>query len=126
MTEESKQYKPNDHLANERTYLAWIRTSIGIMAFGFVVVKFSLFVRQIAVVLGTEVKLPPHGYSSVIGIILVAIGSLSIFFAFLQYHKVERQLRDGVYRPSSLMTNVLTIAMFVISLLLIIYLARSI
>ena len=31
------------HMANERTFLAWIRTSIGIMAFGFVVEKFALF-----------------------------------------------------------------------------------
>ena len=38
-----KEHKPNDHLANERTYLAWVRTGVGIMAFGFVVVKFSLF-----------------------------------------------------------------------------------
>lgn len=37
-----------EHLANERTLLAWIRTSIGIMAFGFVVVKFSLFIKQIS------------------------------------------------------------------------------
>ena len=34
------------HMANERTFLAWIRTSIGIMAFGFVMEKFALFVRQ--------------------------------------------------------------------------------
>ncbi|QEM08229.1 DUF202 domain-containing protein [Mucilaginibacter rubeus] len=33
----------SDHLANERTFLAWIRTSIALMGFGFVVVKFSLF-----------------------------------------------------------------------------------
>ncbi|MBB5439184.1 uncharacterized membrane protein YidH (DUF202 family) [Pedobacter sp. AK017] len=43
-----------DHLANERTFLAWIRTSIGIMGFGFVVVKFSLFVRQIGIALGHQ------------------------------------------------------------------------
>ncbi len=34
------------HMANERTFLAWVRTSIAIMAFGFVVEKFSLFVKQ--------------------------------------------------------------------------------
>ena len=34
------------HMANERTFLAWIRTSIGIMAFGFVVEKFALFMKQ--------------------------------------------------------------------------------
>jgi uncharacterized membrane protein YidH (DUF202 family) len=41
----------SDHLANERTFLAWVRTSIGIMAFGFVVVKFTLFVKQLALLL---------------------------------------------------------------------------
>jgi len=35
-------------MANERTFLAWIRTSIGIMAFGFVVEKFAFFVRQMS------------------------------------------------------------------------------
>ncbi|WP_229663535.1 YidH family protein [Pedobacter quisquiliarum] len=43
--EEKVLEKPRvaDHLANERTFLAWIRMSIGIMGFGFVVVKFSRF-----------------------------------------------------------------------------------
>lgn len=42
------------HMANERTFLAWIRTSVAIMAFGFVVEKFSLFVKQMAYYLGKE------------------------------------------------------------------------
>nr|WP_169818738.1 DUF202 domain-containing protein [Niabella ginsenosidivorans] len=49
----------SDHLANERTFLAWIRTSIGIMGFGFVVVKFSLFIRQLALALDAPQALPP-------------------------------------------------------------------
>jgi len=36
------------HMANERTFLSWIRTSVGIIAFGFVVEKFSLFVKQMS------------------------------------------------------------------------------
>ena len=35
----------SDHMANERTFLAWVRTSIAIMAFGFVVEKFALFIK---------------------------------------------------------------------------------
>ncbi|HET8995258.1 MAG TPA: DUF202 domain-containing protein, partial [Acetobacteraceae bacterium] len=35
----------SDHAANERTFLAWIRTAIAIMAFGFLVAKFNLFLR---------------------------------------------------------------------------------
>ena len=45
-TENKKPAKPPNqqvHMANERTFLAWIRTSIGLIAFGFVVEKFCLF-----------------------------------------------------------------------------------
>ncbi|MFZ6006727.1 MAG: YidH family protein, partial [Nitrospirota bacterium] len=51
MIEDKKSSKVRNrrvHMANERTFLAWIRTSIGIMAFGFVVEKFALFVKQIS------------------------------------------------------------------------------
>ena len=44
----------NDHLANERTFLAWLRTGIGVMAFGFVVVKFSLFLKQFSLIFGNQ------------------------------------------------------------------------
>ena len=46
--DKAKNSHITDHLANERTFLAWIRTSIGIMAFGFVVQKFALFMRQVS------------------------------------------------------------------------------
>ena len=72
---------PNDHLANERTFLAWIRTSIAIMGFGFVVVKFSLFIRQLSFALGEKNVPPGKGYSPVIVIALVIIGSLMALLA---------------------------------------------
>lgn len=119
-------FKPNDHLANERTYLAWVRTGIGIMAFGFVVVKFSLFVKQIGFVLQTKVTSTSHGYSSIIGIILVALGTLAILFAFLQYRRTEKQLKAGRYQPTTLLTTLLTGVIFLISILLIAYLLQSV
>jgi len=68
------------HMANERTFLAWIRTSIGIMACGFVVEKFALFIKEVSYVLGKsniEKTLPPsHGYSGIFGIFLVGLGAL--------------------------------------------------
>jgi putative membrane protein len=67
--------KISDHLANERTFLAWIRTSVGLMGFGFVVVKFSIFVRQISIVVDRAIPVPSHGYSSVMGVSLVAFGA---------------------------------------------------
>ena len=71
-----KSAGPADHLANERTFLAWIRTSIALMGFGFVIVKFALFIRQISVALGNKVPVPGKGYSAVIGVIMVALGAI--------------------------------------------------
>jgi uncharacterized membrane protein YidH (DUF202 family) len=39
--------KVTDHMANERTYLAWVRTGITIMALGFVVAKFGIIIREL-------------------------------------------------------------------------------
>ena len=122
----SSPFKPNDHLANERTYLAWVRTGIGIMAFGFVVVKFSLFVKQISFVLQTEDATTPHGYSASIGIVLVILGTLAILFAFMQYRRIENQLRNGTYKPKTLLTSFLTGVILLISILLIAYLMQSV
>ena len=71
-----------DHLANERTFLAWIRTSIALMGFGFVIVKFALFIRQISIALGDKVTLTSKGYSAVVGVTMVAVGAIMATFAF--------------------------------------------
>ncbi|WAC13434.1 YidH family protein [Dyadobacter pollutisoli] len=124
--ERKEPYKPNDHLANERTYLAWVRTGIGIMAFGFVVVKFSIFVKQIELALQTKANAHSHGYSAIIGIILVSMGALSIFFAFLQYKRTNKQLKTYTYTPSTISVSMLTAVILLISMLLIAYLLQSV
>jgi putative membrane protein len=45
----------NDHAANERTFLAWVRAGIAVIAFGFVIEKFNLFVLTIASSTSAEV-----------------------------------------------------------------------
>jgi len=120
-----KQPNAREHLANERTLLAWIRTSIGIMAFGFVVVKFSLFIRQISLLLGKDIVMPPRGHSSVIGILLVAVGAIVLVLAYIKYKRTEKQLNDRTFRSSSSLILYLTITIFIISILLIIYLLEN-
>lgn len=125
MEQSKKKDSPTDHLANERTFLAWVRTSIGIMAFGFVVVKFSLFVKQISIVLGRETVIQSRGYSAIIGIILVAVGTITSVLSYLRYRQTERQLKEGEYRHSSLIITILTAFIFLVSALLIAYLLES-
>ncbi len=115
-----------DHLANERTFLAWLRTSIGIMAFGFVVVKFSLFVKQLSMLLGKQLIIQQKGYSSVIGIILVIVGTACSLLAYLRYKKTERQINNNSYKSSSLLISLLVGFIFIISVALIVYLIMSV
>jgi putative membrane protein len=126
MGEQKKQGNTSDQLANERTFLAWIRTSIGIMAFGFVVVKFSLFVKQISLILGKENIIQSKGYSGILGIALVAVGTLTAVLSYIRYRQTEIQLNNGYYQHSSLLITLLTAFIFLISILLIVYLVNSI
>lgn len=121
-----KQQNAREHLANERTLLAWIRTSIGIMAFGFVVVKFSLFIKQISLLLGKNATIPQqHGYSSVIGILLVVVGALILLLSYMKFKKTEKQLTSETFKSSSALVFSLTIIILSISILLILYLIES-
>lgn len=123
--EQGKKGNTTDHLANERTYLAWMRTSIGIMAFGFVVVKFSLFVKRISILLGHPVTVPNRGYSAIVGIILVLIGTITTIFSYIRYRQSEKQIREGIYVHSTLLITIITIFILIASILLIAYLINS-
>jgi putative membrane protein len=114
------------HMANERTFLAWIRTSIGIMAFGFVVERFSIFVKQVSYFLGKEVSLPSRGYSAALGISLVALGALMGVLSFIRYKKVERQIDEDTYQPSMILDIMLAISVLAIGIFLVTYLIYSI
>lgn len=118
------------HMANERTFLAWIRTSIAIMAFGFVVEKFGLFLKQLMYFIeksgSSEKTLHTSGYSSFFGIFLVALGAVMGVLAFIRYKKVERQINEDTYRSSVILDLLLAISVLAIGIFLIIYLVHSI
>ena len=129
----SKSPHARDHMANERTFLAWIRTSIGIMAFGFVVEKFALFIKQITFLLGKpHLQMLPNashalqGYSSIFGVFLVAFGVLICLLAFVKYKKVEKQIENDTYQTSTLLNIMLTLSVLLIGVFLVVYLNSSI
>jgi putative membrane protein len=71
--------QPNDrqreHQANERTFLAWLRTSIALIGFGFAIARFGLFLRQLELAL-THQETPPNPIinSENLGVSLVIFG----------------------------------------------------
>jgi putative membrane protein len=112
-------------MANERTFLAWIRTSIAIMAFGFVVERFAIFIKQAAFILGKEIQAPSRGYSSIFGIFLVALGALMGVLSFIRYKKVEKQIDEDMYQPSLILDVLLVLSVLSIGIFLVIYLIHS-
>lgn len=118
------QKKISDHLSNERTLLAWVRTSVGIMAFGFVVVEFSLFTKEMNVALEIEVQGNHYSYSGPIGIIIVAIGAMSSLFALLRYRRIRKEIDLGEFKHNPILLNITVILIFVISVLLLAYLIK--
>lgn len=124
-----KEKKPAgaaDHLANERTFLAWIRTSIALMGFGFVIVKFALFIRQISIALGSKVTIPGKGYSAVIGVFMVALGAIMAMLAFIRYLNIEKQLNSNTFFPSKWLSALVTLSIVIGSILLVLYLVPNI
>lgn len=115
-----KNFNRTDHLANERTFLAWMRTNLGIMAFGFVIERFSFFVKEIALYSGKE-NVSLQG-SSGFGIVLVALGAVLCLFAYFKYKETEKQINLETHRPSNVLNILLAFSLFFMGLVLIAYL----
>ncbi len=84
-----------DHLANERTFLSWLRFSIAIAAFGFVVSRFGLFVAEMLTT--TQAGQRISGLSVPLGIVFVVVGPILAIFAALRFFAVERELDAGSF-----------------------------
>lgn len=116
----------SDHLANERTFLAWLRTSVALMGFGFILVKFSLFLKQIAL-LNTKQQLVHYQkeYSGVTGLVLVAAGVVILLLSYLNYRKTRKRIIENVFVGNNSLILVVTVLIMSISIFLIGYLFSS-
>lgn len=101
--------RQREHQANERTFLAWLRTSIALISFGFVIARFGLFLRQLRVAI-THQKTPINSVfnSENLGISLVIFGIALIALAAWRYNQVLWQIERGDYRPNRLIIWIVT------------------
>jgi len=83
-----------DHSANERTYLAWIRTSIAIMAFGFLIEKFDLFISYLGKNHLEDAHLLESTTAEIVGISLFIIGVIIMIVASIRYFSYEKDIDD--------------------------------
>lgn len=110
--------RQREHQANERTFLAWLRTSIGLIGFGFAIARFGLFLRQLQ---STVTQNPPRYHplfsSENLGVSLVIIGIVTIALAVWRYNQVFWQIERGNYRPNRLIVWLLAAIVMILGAL---------
>ena len=118
----------NTELAAERTMLAWIRTGLALMGFGFVVAKFGLFLRRLEQLQLPQIQLPQQGtvYSVWIGVSLVLVGVAVNVLSALRYHRLLISLRTGEARqaPEPRLALYVALAMAAVGVGIALYLAK--
>ena len=91
-----------DHLANERTFLAWVRTSLGLIGLGFVLARMGLFLRQLAAASlvheGKRIRFHPGHEFIVSGVIFLVVGTVLCGWAGRRYGTNRRAIESGRFR----------------------------
>jgi putative membrane protein len=85
----------SDHSANERTFLAWVRTSIGVIAFGFLVERFDLFLAfMMPQALKRKIPNPPDAFGHIAGLVLIVLGVVMMLVATWRFVRTAREIDD--------------------------------
>lgn len=113
---ESAPSRVRDHLANERTYLAWVRTAVALMGFGVVIVRMRYITSP-----GTMV----HGHGWELGLLFAIVGILMVCLASTHYFHVKHAIESKHYEPNGQWVIVSTVAIVLIGVGILYYLFTS-
>jgi putative membrane protein len=119
----------SDHAANERTFLAWVRTAIAVMAFGFVIERFDLFLRY-AAPLAAQQLIAPHGdkFANAAGLAFILLGIAIIAIAGWRFVQTAKDLdsENEVAGPGERFDLALSVLIGLLGAALFIYLAHAV
>jgi putative membrane protein len=119
----------SDHAANERTFLAWVRTAIAVMAFGFLIERFDLFLKFAAPQLAQQ-QISPHGqaFANAAGLAFIGIGIAMIVLAGIRFIKTAKDIEseDDVPSPGERFDVVLAVLLGLLGVALFLYMSRAV
>ena len=119
--------RARDHLANERTFLAWVRTGAAIVVFGFAIGRFSIALRQLTALQGHPVH--PSGLSVWMGAISILLGVAMVVAGLFRYRATRDRLEEGTFKPAGFVLDLVTVLTVLFGLVLaayLIYIERSV
>lgn len=119
----------SDHAANERTFLAWVRTAIAVMAFGFLIERFDIFLAAMAWGLRSRVPaLGQHKFANAAGLAFIVIGVAMIAIAAIRFLRIAKEIDDkeAVSGSGPLFDLVLAALLVLLGASLFLYLSRVI
>jgi putative membrane protein len=100
---------PRVYFAAERTFLAWIRTGLGLMGVGFAVARFGLFLRQIRAT-ETHSAMATGGLSVWSGVAIVFLGVIVLVSSTVNHFALTRELKAGTWQAGRISRNAVILA----------------
>ena len=99
-----------DQLANERTFLAWVRTALGLIGLGFVLARMGLFFQQLAMAGGEALpRRMRAGHEFMItGVVFLVLGTALCGWTGWLYHRTRRAIDEERYEPAASTVTFLT------------------
>ena len=88
-------HRASEHLDNERTFLAWVRTNIALIGLGFIVARISPTLSAAGATNASRIL----ARTTLVGIVLVVFGALVTVLAAVRYDQVNRQIEAGIVKP---------------------------
>lgn len=113
---------PRIYMAAERTFLAWVRTSVSLIIFGFVVENFEMLLKQI----GGDARLQVFQSTSLVevGLFIILTGVGTVLIGIMNFRSALRQIDVGFYRTNEKMYKVFGALIFITSLVIIGFMLR--
>jgi putative membrane protein len=119
----------SDHAANERTFLAWVRTAIAVMAFGFLIERFDLFLL-FATQQTSPQSLTLHGqrFANAAGLAFILLGVIMIVIAAIRFFRTAKDIDSDEEVPStgSRFDLALAVLLALLGISLFLYMSRAI
>jgi putative membrane protein len=113
--------RARDHLANERTFLAWVRTGVAVVVFGFAIGRFAIAIRQLVQLQGNASQgnvSRTAGLSVWIGTIAIFGGVVLTIAGLLRYRHTRAQLESGRFEPAGFIVDLVAILVVLFGLAL--------